>query len=141
MKWTCEIVDGPHSGVTEGPVWSGDALLYTHIPSSRILLYDPRTRTSRVYREGTNCANGLALDSDGGLIACEGGAGPADRRVVRYEEGAPASVLAARFEGGRLNMPNDLAFDEEGRIWFTDPFYEGAAGDWESRSDAHGVGS
>ncbi len=81
MAWDFVNMNGPYGGVTEGPAWDGSGLLYTHIPSSRILRYDPATHSSAEFRSGTNNANGLVLNSDGRLYACEGGA----RRVVRYE--------------------------------------------------------
>ena len=131
MSWSFELVDGPYGGVTEGPVWDGSGLLFTHIPTSRILRFDPTTGSSSVYREGTNYANGLMFDPQGRLFACEGDA----RRVVRYDADGGATVLTDSFEGKRFNIPNDLAIDLEGRIWFTDPYYEGAAGPWsEDRS-------
>ncbi len=126
MSWNFELLDGPRGGVTEGPAWDGSGLLYTHIPASRILRFDPATRAVTVWREDTHCANGLMFDSEGQLFACEGGA----RRVVRYEAGGGTKVLAGGFEGQRLNIPNDLAIDPQGRVWFTDPYYEGAAGPW-----------
>ena len=126
MSWDFELVDGPYGGTTEGPAWDGSGLLFTHIPASRIMRYDPQRRASTVYRANTNRANGLMLDVEGRLYACEGGA----RRVVRYEADAAATVLADGFEGQRLNIPNDLAIDPQGRVWFTDPYYEGAGGPW-----------
>ena len=88
--------------------------------------YDPASRSSSVVRSDTNHANGLMLDPDGRLYACEGNA----RRVVRYEPDGGVTVLADSFEGKRFNIPNDLAIDLQGRVWFTDPYYEGAAGAW-----------
>lgn len=129
MSWTFELLAGPLGGVTEGPAWDGSGLLFTHIPASRILRFDPATNEVSVYRERTNCANGLLLDARGWLYACEGGAEIDARRVVRYEEDS-VTVIADGFEGKRLNIPNDLAIDLEGRVWFTDPYYEGAAGPW-----------
>ena len=126
MSWQFELVDGPYGGVTEGPAWDGGGLLFTHVPSSRIMKFDPREAASTVYREGTNYANGLMFDPAGRLYACEGDA----RRVVRYEAGGEPTVLADGFEGMHFNVPNDLAVDPQGRVWFTDPFYEGAAGPW-----------
>ena len=126
MAWQFELVEGPLGGVTEGPAWEGEALLFTHIPASRILRYDPGSASYTVYREGTECANGLMFDAAGALYACEGNT----RRVVRYEPGGATTILSDAFEGKRFNIPNDLAIDPRGRIWFTDPFYEGAAGPW-----------
>ncbi len=126
MTWDFVNMNGPFGGVTEGPAWDGSGLLYTHIPTSRILRYDPATHTSSEFRSETNNANGLMLDPDGRLYACEGGA----RRVVRYEADGGVTVLTDSFEGKRYNIPNDLAIDPQGRVWFTDPYYEGAAGPW-----------
>ena len=130
MSWKFDLVDPPYGAVSEGPVWTGSTLLFTHIQESRIMRYDPRTGSCTVFREGANCANGLTLDAQGRLCACEGGATIDARRVVRYEDGGSATVLADGFEGKRLNIPNDLAVDPQGRVWFTDPYYEGAAGPW-----------
>ena len=126
MSWQFELIDGPYGGVTEGPAWDGTGLLFTHIPASRIMRWDPATKSSSVYRESTHCANGLMFDQQGILYACEGDA----RRVVRYDSAVEVTILADGFQGRRLNIPNDLAVDPQGRVWFTDPFYEGAAGAW-----------
>ena len=132
MIWRFEKVDGPYGNVTEGPAWDGQALLFTSIQQSRIMKYDPRSGLSTVYKENTNYANGTMFDKSGILYACEGGA----RRVVRYEDDGSTTVLADQYEGQKFNIPNDLAIDLQGRIWFTDPYYEGAAGPWsEDRSN------
>jgi len=135
MSWDFELVDPPYGNVSEGPVWDGSGLLFTHIQESRIMRYDPRTRSCSVFRENTNCANGLVFDAQGRLYACEGGATADLRRVVRYEADGGVTVLADNYEGKRFNIPNDLVVDLQGRVWFTDPFYEGASGPWsEDRS-------
>ncbi len=97
--------------------------------------FDPASGIVSVWRENTNCANGLTFDAQGRLYGCEGGADANSRRVVRYEPAGGFTVLADSFEGKRLNIPNDIVADPEGSLWFTDPFYEGAAGPWsEDRS-------
>ena len=126
MSWDFVPVNGPYGGVAEGPAWDGSGLLFTHIPSSRILRFDPQARGSTIFREDTNNANGLMLDAQGRLYACEGGG----RRMVRYGSDGGVTVLVDSFEGQKFNIPNDLAIDLEGRIWFTDPLYEGAGGEW-----------
>ena len=136
MAWQFDLIDQPYGGVSEGPAWDGSVLLFTHIQRSRIMQYDPQANAVTVYRENTNCANGLNFDSSGRLYACEGGATFDARRVVRYESDGSVTVLADSFEGKRFNIPNDLALDPAGRVWFTDPFYEGAAGPW-SKERAH----
>ena len=132
MAWQFVQVDGPYGGATEGPAWDGGGLLFTHIPAGVIMRYDPVTGRSTAFRTGANQANGLMLDRDGRLFACEGGA----RRVVRYEAQGGVTVLADGFDGKKLNIPNDLAIDPQGRVWFTDPYYEGAGGPWsETRAN------
>ena len=135
MDWRFETLDPAYGGVSEGPVWDGSGLLYTRIQQSRIMRYNPESGCA-VYRENTNCANGLVFDAQGRLCACQGGLTPDARGVVRYEHDGSVTVLADSFEGNRLNIPNDLVVDREGRIWFTDPYYEGAAGPWSQTRDA-----
>ena len=64
-------------------------------------------------------ANGLTLDHQGRLLLCQHG----DRRVVRQEKDGKLSVLADRYEGKRLNSPNDIVVKSNGDIYFTDPPY------------------
>jgi gluconolactonase len=128
--WTFETLDPAYGEVTEGPAWDGSGLLFTRIQQSRIMRYDPAAGAVKIWREDTNYCNGLTFDAQGRLYGCEGGATPDGRRVVRYEPSGGVTVLADQFEGKRLNIPNDIVIDPGGRVWFTDPFYEGAAGPW-----------
>jgi gluconolactonase len=118
MAWQFEVLAEP-MGLTEGPVWDGSGLLFTNIPNSRVMRYDAGSGEISVFRTGTNNANGLMLDKEGDLYACEGGG----RRMVRYEKDGGTTVICDNFEGKRLNSPNDLAIDSQGRVWFTDPRY------------------
>jgi gluconolactonase len=118
MAWAFEYLAGPMT-LTEGPAWDGSGLFFTDIGSNRILRYDPSTSEIATVYEGTNAANGLVLGPDGRLYACEQRTG----MIVRYETDGTRTVLASRFEGNRLNSPNDLALDSRGRVWFTDPRY------------------
>ncbi|MCZ6633368.1 MAG: SMP-30/gluconolactonase/LRE family protein [bacterium] len=131
MAWQFEPVAGPFA-FTEGPVWTGDAVLFTDIPNNRIMRYDPQTHTCTEYRTGTNGANGLALDGEGNIYVCEGAFDPnatefdgshPGRGIARYGTDGSTTSLADHFEGKRFNSPNDLAIDSQGRIWFTDPRY------------------
>ena len=116
----------------EGPVWFGDAdcLLFSDIPNNRIHRWSPVTGLS-VYREPSNFANGHTRDRIGRLISCEHGA----RRVTRTEHDGTVTVIADRFEGKRLNSPNDVVVKSDGSIWFTDPHY-GIASDYEGHRSA-----
>jgi gluconolactonase len=116
--WDWELLAGPAT-ITEGPVWDGAGLLYTSIADNEIRRYDPVTGDIVTIYRDTGASNGLALGPDGALYACEG----TGRAVVRYGTNGVKTTLAERFEGHRLNSPNDLVLDRAGRIWFTDPRY------------------
>lgn len=113
---------------TEGPVWFGDGrfLLFSDIPTNRILRWDETTGMVSTFRAPSNFANGLARDRQGRLLACE----HLGRRVTRTEYDGRITVLADRFDGKRLNSPNDIACGPDGAIWFTDPTF-GLLGHWE----------
>ena len=130
MSWDFEILVGPN-GLSEGPAWDGNGLIYTNYPNTKLMRYEPGADGSAgnltVYREESNGANGLMFDREGRLYACEALA----RRMVRYEPDGGVTVLCDNFEGKRLNSPNDLAIDNQGRIWFTDPRYGDRTDDLE----------
>lgn len=113
-----ETVAGPFS-FTEGPVWTGERIVFTDIPPSRIMEFVPQTGETVVLHEGTGKANGLALDAQGRLYACQ----DEGRAVIRFEADGSRTVVADNFEGQRLNSPNDLSIDVHGRVWFSDPRY------------------
>ncbi len=119
LQW--EHVAGPFSRLTEGPAWDGRRLLFTHIPASRIMAYDPATGDCVVHRENTNHTNGLAFDADGRLYGCCSGG----RSIVRFEADGSTTTIVDNLEGKKLNTPNDLAIDRQGRIWFSNPWNEG----------------
>jgi gluconolactonase len=106
---------------TEGPCWFGDGryLLFTDIPSNRILKWSEASGRISTFREPANHANGLTRDRQGRLIACEHGS----RRVTRTEYDGTVAVLTDSFEGKRLNSPNDVVVHPDGGVWFTDPGY------------------
>ncbi len=118
MSWTFERVAGPYN-FTEGPVWNGEALLFSDIRSSRTYRFDPASGETTVFLENTQEGNGQTLDREGRLIQVQ----HKGRRVVRYEVDGSLTVLADHFGDLRLNSPNDVVVDKMGRIWFTDPRY------------------
>jgi gluconolactonase len=107
--------------LTEGPVWDGEHLYFTHIRASRIMRYDPKSGALGEWRTGTNRTNGLAFDEQGRLFGCCSGG----RSIVRFDPDGHIVTIANRVEGKKLNTPNDLAIDRKGRIWFTNPWNEG----------------
>jgi gluconolactonase len=114
---------------TEGPVWHSDGyLLFSDPNNNRIYRWTPDGDLS-VYRTksgytgvdigeyGQPGSNGLTLDSEGRLTIDEHG----NRRVTRLEKTGALTVLADRYEGKRLNSPNDLVYRSDGALYFTDP--------------------
>ena len=103
----------------EGPVWFGDGryLLWSDIPNNRVLRWDEETGAVSVYRKPSNNANGNTRDRQGRLVTCE----HLGRRVIRTEYDGSITVICDRFEGKRLNSPNDVVVKSDGSIWFTDP--------------------
>lgn len=106
---------------TEGPVWRGTDLLFSDIPNSRTVRYQPLAEGPEVttFRHPTGGANGLTLDRDGNLIACE----QIGRQLTRVDASGTATPLATSYEGKRLNSPNDVVVRSDGAIFFTDPPY------------------
>jgi gluconolactonase len=103
---------------TEGPAWSKDGyLLFSDIPANRILKLSPQGQ--EVFRENSGGANGNFIDEKGRLYTCEGG----NRRVTRTGAKGAVEVLAERFEGKRLNAPNDITVRRDGHAYFTDPAF------------------
>ncbi len=121
MSWRFQLLTRPYGGVTEGPVWDGEVILFTHIPTSRIMQYDPRTDAISEARGNTNHTNGLAYDVQGRLYGCCSGG----RAIVRFDPDGTTATIADRLDGTKLNTPNDLAIDRQGRIWFTNPWNAG----------------
>lgn len=112
---------------TEGPIWLPDnSLLFSDIPANRIYRWTADNNIE-VWREPTGNSNGLTLDREGRLIACE----HTTRRVSRTEADGTVITLADRYEGKRLNSPNDVVVKSDGTIYFTDPPYGIEPGDRE----------
>jgi len=118
----------------EGPVWFGDGhyLLFSDIPNNRLMRWTEESGEMSVYRQPSNWSNGNTRDKQGRLITCEHG-----RRVTRTEHDGTVTVIAERFEGKRLNAPNDAVVHADGAVWFTDPgygimsYYEGEKAEFE----------
>jgi gluconolactonase len=110
-------------GFTEGPVWDAreNQLIFSDIPRNTTHSLSQTGRIG-VIRRPSAMANGMVLDHDGTLLMCE----HAGRRVARYAFRDPygtVTTVADRFDGWRLNSPNDVVVHSSGTIYFTDPYY------------------
>ena len=124
-----KLVDG--FAFTEGPVWVPDGegyllfsdpnnnVIYRMTPDGDVSVYLTKSgytgENIGEYRQPGS--NGLTLDEQGRLTICQHG----NRRVVRIEKNGLTTVLADRFDGKRLNSPNDLVYRSDGTLFFTDP--------------------
>lgn len=104
---------------TEGPVWHPDGYwLFSDIPANTIHRVTPDGDVD-VFRADSGQANGLTLDRNGRLVACE----HRTRRLTVTEADGTITVLAEFFHGRRFNSPNDCAVRSDGTVFFTDPTY------------------
>ncbi|MDH5579673.1 MAG: SMP-30/gluconolactonase/LRE family protein, partial [Betaproteobacteria bacterium] len=105
----------------EGPVYFGDlrCLLWSDVPGDCMWRWDEQTGAVGVWRKPSGYANGNTRDRQGRLVTCEHGG----RRVSRTEPDGTITALAERFEGKRLNSPNDVVCKSDGSLWFTDPSF------------------
>jgi gluconolactonase len=104
-------------GFTEGPLWHPEGFYYfVDIRRSTLHRLTPG-KEPEVVRANTGEGNGTTFDREGRLILCEGG----NRRVTRMAADGRVEVLMDRYEGKRLNRPNDVVCRSDGSLYFTDP--------------------
>lgn len=118
---------------SEGPTWmkSNRTLYFSDVPMNIIYSWNEKDRLSVFsYKSGYSNqdaaprgtelgTNGLAIDPQGRLVACDHG----DRRVYRWNADGTKTTIVDKFEGKRFNSPNDLVYDSKGNLFFTDPPY------------------
>jgi gluconolactonase len=103
----------------EGPAWSPSGfLIFGDIPNNKLLQFTPG-QPANVFRENSNGATGNRFDAQGRLYSCESHS----RRVTRTDKKGKVEILAERWQGKRLNAPNDLVIRKDGDIYFTDPAF------------------
>jgi gluconolactonase len=121
----------------EGVAWNGVGryLVWSDIPNNRQMRWIEEDGRVTVFRSPSGFSNGNTFDFEGRELSCEHG----NRRVARYEPNGTVTVIADKFQGKRLNSPNDIVVHPDGGIWFTDPnygirgYYEGFKGESETK--------
>jgi gluconolactonase len=105
---------------TEGPIWDAyqGCLFFSDIPANKMRKWT-EAKGAQLFREPSGKSNGLTLDKQGRLIACE----HANRRVSRTEKDGTVVTIADKYNGKKLNSPNDVVVKFDGSIYFTDPPY------------------
>ena len=112
----------------EGPAWNGVGryLVWSDIPNNVQMRWIEEDGRVTTFHNPSGYSNGNTFDFEGRQLSCEHGG----RRVVRYEPNGTLTVIAEKFQGKKLNSPNDIVVHPDGGIWFTDPIY-GIRGNYE----------
>src|SRR4051812_29080676 len=133
-------VEKLHTGCrwAEGPAWfaAGRYLVWSDIPNDRMLRFDETGGSVSVFREPSMNSNGHTVDLMGRLVSCE----HRSRSGTRTEFDGRRTVIADRYDGKRLNSPNDVVVKSDGSIWFTDPSY-GIDSDFEGDAAQSEIGA
>jgi len=121
----------------EGPVYfsDGDYVVWSDIPNDRMMRWSISEGAS-VFRVPAGYTNGNYRDRQGRLVSCEHG----NRCISRTENDGSVVTLVDRYDGNRLNSPNDLVVKSDGTIWFTDPPY-GILSDYEGHKAESELGA
>lgn len=102
---------------TEGPLWHPDGFYYFADVRASMFYRLRLGQAPATVRSNTGEGNGTTFDLQGRLVICEGGS----RRLTRWSDDTHSEVLIDRYEGKRINRPNDVCCKSDGSIWFTDP--------------------
>lgn len=122
----------------EGPAWfaAGRYLVWSDVPNDRIMRWDETDGSVSVFRQPSMNSNGHTVDCEGRLVSCE----HRGRCVSRTGYDGKRTVLVERYEGKRLNSPNDVVVKSDGSIWFSDPSY-GIDSDYEGDAAPGEIGA
>ncbi len=128
---------------TEGPIWFKEGyLLFSDVVGNVIRKWTPDGKVVEFKRpagyDGTDApagsfigSNGMTLDKEGVLYICEHG----NHRIERLEKDGKYTVVVDKYNGKRLNSPNDLVFKSDGALYFSDPPYGLTKGDDDPKKE------
>lgn len=121
----------------EGPAYfpAGKYLIFSDIPGDRVMRWDETDGNVSTFLSPCGYHNGHSVDPQGRLVSCE----HQGRRITRIEHDGTITSLSDRFEGKRLNSPNDIVVKSDGTVWFTDPTY-GIDSDYEGDAAPSEIG-
>ena len=125
----CRWAEGP----TYHPAYR--SVIWSDIPNDRMMRWDEASGATGVFRYPAGYTNGNTIDRQGRLVSCEHGG----RRVSRTEHDGSIITIADRYDGKRLNSPNDAVVRSDDSIWFTDPAY-GIDTDYEGNKGENEIG-
>lgn len=122
----------------EGPVYvpASKSVFWSDIPEDRVMRYDEASGAVSVFEQPCGYHNGHTLDAFGRMVAAEHGG----RRISRLGFDGRWETVVDRFDGKRLNSPNDVLVKSDGSIWFSDPSY-GIDSDYEGHAAESEIGS
>ncbi len=122
----------------EGPAYfaAGKYLVWSDIPNDRVMRFDETDNSVSVFMQPCLNHNGHTTDREGRLVSCE----HRGRCVSRIEHDGSRTVLADRYQGKKLNSPNDVVVKSDGSVWFTDPTY-GIDSDYEGDAAPSEIGA
>jgi len=113
-----KLSDNPGGGILEGPVWDrqGQFLLFSDMAAKAINKWDPRTGTVSRFLDQSG-SNGVTIDPQGRVVYTSR---LADRGILRLDANGARTMIVNKYEGKRLNGPNDLVYKSDGALFFTD---------------------
>jgi gluconolactonase len=115
---------------------AGKYLVWSDIPNDRVMRFDETDGSTSVFLAASMNHNGHTVDREGRLVSCE----HRRRCVSRIEHDGARTILADRYRGKKLNLPNDVVVKSDGSIWFADPTY-GIDSEYEGAAASSEIGA